>query len=422
MTLFFAAALIAVVAWAIRRARQHAARAMALREALVSRRPYLQEEEVSEDWRELATAVNELITENQRLRQQGSDRIAQFEATLGSLREAVVIVDESNTIHFANQAVQEIFPRTRGLVSLRLELIARSPAFLDFVRDTHAGKSQPRTEFDLSSSTTPLCIEATGAPIPAPDGRGRWALFVIHDVTRQRQLERQRREFVANASHELRTPLTLIKGCVETLVDGHETMPTADRNRFLKTIERHGHRLEAIISDLLTLSRLESGADRLVQEHFSLQPFLRGVMDDAEQRAKATGHQLALDVPDDLPPIEADAGKLTQILTNLIDNALKYTPSGTAINLVARVVPENGEVELAVRDEGPGIPAEDLPNIFERFYRVEKGRSRETGGTGLGLSIVKHLAQLHSGRVWAESREGQGTAIIVRLPLRAAAA
>jgi two-component system phosphate regulon sensor histidine kinase PhoR len=367
-------------------------------------------------WPELSRSVNQLIADNTALRQQRSDQLAQLEATLGNLREAVLIVDEANYIHLANRALREIFPQARDLVNLRLELIVRSAAFLEYVRATRAGQSLPREEFELVEGTTSTWIEVSGAPITAPDGKGRWALFVIHDVTRQRVLEKMRRDFVANASHELRTPLSVIKGYVETLVDGHATMANEDRERFLRTIQRHSDRLNAIISDLLTLSRLESATPGLNFAPLDLAAFLREVHADYVERAAATKHRIDLRVEDGAGTIQADREKLTQVLGNLLDNALKYSPAGSRIEISALGLEAGGEVELGVRDNGPGIPPEDLPHIFERFYRVEKGRSRESGGTGLGLSIVKHIVQLHGGRVWAESGIGQGTSVLVRLP------
>jgi two-component system phosphate regulon sensor histidine kinase PhoR len=392
----------------------------ALRRAAQHSQPFLREESAANflpAWNGLIEAVNRLITENTELRQQRTDQLTQLEATLGNLREAVLIVDEANYIHLANRALREIFPASRDLVNLRLELIVRSVAFIEYVRATRAGQPLPRQEFEINDGQDTLWIEASGAPIASPDGKSQWALFVIHDMTSQRKLERVRRDFVANASHELRTPLSIIKGYVETLVDGHTTMSVEDRDKFLRTIQRHGERLRAIIDDLLALSRLESATPGLKFAPVPLAPFLNALADDHRRRPTATEHQITVNIPVGLGTIEADEEKLTQVFGNLLENALKYTPRGSKIELGARPVDEN-EIECYVRDNGAGIPTEDLEHIFERFYRVEKGRSRETGGTGLGLSIVKHIVQLHGGRVWAENGEGQGLAIRLRLPRR----
>jgi two-component system phosphate regulon sensor histidine kinase PhoR len=391
-----------------------------LEAAARSGRPLLQEEGPGGQlpaWPGVAEAVNALITQNASLQQQRTDQLTQLETTLGNLREAVLIVDEANYIHLANRALREIFPSARELLNLRLELIVRSGPFLEYVRATREGAELPRQEFEIIDGDHAIWIEASGAPIPAPDGRGRWALFVIHDMTSQRKLERVRRDFVANASHELRTPLSIIKGYIETLVDGHQTMELADRDRFLKTIQRHSERLKSIIDDLLALSRLESATPGLKFGPLSLNSYFLELAEEFRNRPQGTEHRIEIQVPASIGLVEADGEKLAHVFGNLIENAFKYTPKGSSIELGAAPA-DDQDVECWVRDNGPGIPAADLPHIFERFYRVEKGRSRETGGTGLGLSIVKHIVQLHGGRVWAENGEGGGLVIRLRLPRR----
>jgi two-component system, OmpR family, phosphate regulon sensor histidine kinase PhoR len=389
-----------------------------LRDSAKKQQPFLHAEPHAgylPDWPGLVETVNRLITENSTLQQQRTDQLTQLEATLGNLREAVLIVDEENYIHLANRALREIFPASRDLVNLRLELIIRSGPFIEYVRATRAGQPLSRQEFEIVDGAHTLWIEASGAPIAAPDGRSQWALFVIHNLTNERKLERVRRDFVANASHELRTPLSIIKGYIETLVDGHDTMSREDRAKFLQTIQRHSDRLKSIIDDLLALSRLESSTPGLKFAPVALAAFFQGLADEYGRRPDAAGHEIQVQVPADLGLLDADTEKLTQVFSNLLENALKYTPAGSRVEIGALATLE-GEIECYVRDNGAGIPPEDLPHIFERFYRVEKGRSRETGGTGLGLSIVKHIVQLHGGRVWAENREGEGLAIIMRLP------
>lgn len=389
-----------------------------LENAARHRRPMLHEDGPAAylpAWHRLTGEVNRLVTENNSLRQQHTDQLTQLETTLGNLREAVLIVDGANRIHLANRALREIFPAARDPINLRLELIVRSGPFHEYVRATREGAPLPRQEFEINEGDHPLWIEASGAPIPSPDGKSQWALFVIHDMTNQRKLERMRRDFVANASHELRTPLSIIKGYVETLVDGHQTMETADREKFLRTIQRHSDRLKSIIDDLLTLSRLESVTPGLKFTSLDVAHHLGDLAEEYRRRPQAAGHEVGVTVPPGLGSIEGDDEKLAQVFGNLVENALKYTPKGTRIELGAAAGGDH-EVEFFVRDNGPGIPPADLAHIFERFYRVEKGRSRETGGTGLGLSIVKHITQLHGGRVWAENRPEGGLAIFVRLP------
>ncbi|HYC71024.1 MAG TPA: ATP-binding protein [Opitutaceae bacterium] len=426
MTVLALVALSLALVLLLRVWRRQSRRLERLHGAIKAGRPYLEDEGASATitgWRTLVEDVNTLITENSSLRQQRSDQLAQLEATLGNLREAVLIVDESNVIHLANRALRDIFPGARNLVNLRLELIIRSAPFQAFVAAIRSGDPLPRQEFEVAGDGAhgPTVIEVSGAPIASPDGKEQWALFVIHDMTSQRRLERMRRDFVANASHELRTPLSIIKGYIETLVDGHAEMPAGDRERFLRTIQRHSERLNAIIQDLLILSRLESGTPGLLFETVDLGALLESIGEDYRRRPGAEERALVVAAGADLGTMRADPEKLRQVLGNLLDNAFKYTAPGARIELVGRAL-ESGGVELAVRDNGPGIPAADLPHIFERFYRADKGRSRETGGTGLGLSIVKHIVQLHGGRVWAESAPGQGTAILLRLPREMAGA
>lgn len=419
MIYFVAAALLVALLFLLRLLVRQNRLLEQLRGAIRFEQPLLNSEGRADhlpEWPALAEDVNRLIAEKNTLQQQRTDQLTQLEATLGNLREAVLIVDESNYIHLANRALREIFPASRDLVNLRLELIVRSAAFLDYVRATRAGQPLPRQEFEINAGANSTWIEASGAPIPSPDGKSPWALFVIHDMTQQRILERMRRDFVANASHELRTPLSVIKGYVETLVDGHATMTDDERAKFLGTIQRHSDRLNAIIADLLTLSRLESATPGVNFEPIDLRALLTTLVDDTAQRPNARRHAIASRLDDAIGEISGSAEKLTQLFGNLLDNAVKYCPPGAHIIVEGRALPSTSEVEIVVRDTGPGIPAEDLPHIFERFYRVEKGRSRESGGTGLGLSIVKHTAQLHGGRVWAESEVGKGTAIFVRLP------
>lgn len=395
----------------------------ALRKAILHQQPLLREDVPAasrSDWHRLCAEANELITENQRLRHLRTGQLAQLEATLGSLQEAVLIVDSANHILLANAALQGIFPRATDILGQRLERVLHSVAFLNYVEAVRQGTAEPRRQVEFIEAASTVWLELTGAQIPALDSsKGPWALFVLHDITKQKKLELVRKEFVANVSHELRTPLSVIKGYVETLVDGHQEISLPDRERFLRTIQRHTERLNSLLEDLLTLSRLESVNPGLRRETTSLDTLIAGIVDDYHARPAAAQHQLTFAADPAVPPLLVDPLKLGQVLENLIDNAIKYTPKGSHITVSSQL--RNDDVVIRVRDNGPGIPAEDVPHLFERFYRVDKGRSREKGGTGLGLSIVKHIVQLHGGKVWVESILGQGSAFHFSLPLRAAA-
>jgi len=238
-------------------------------------------------------------------------------------------------------------------------------------------------------------------------------VVVFHDITRMRQFENTRKEFVANVSHELRTPLSIIKGYVETLLD--EQPPDEQTARqFLQTVQRHSQRLEALIADLLSISALESQQARLNFEPVSMRAAAQSVVDELTRQASERSVAVSLEISESLPAVRADARRLHQVLFNLLDNAIKYTSSGG--HVIIRAGEKDGFIEAAVADDGPGIGPEHLPHVFERFYRVDKARSRELGGTGLGLSIVKHIVQSHAGRVWAESQMEKGSTFYFTLP------
>jgi two-component system phosphate regulon sensor histidine kinase PhoR len=419
MLYLITAALGVGLALALKRLRDHRQAVRGLRQAIQEKQPLFLENEIGgatgDDWARLRAATNALIAEFAQLNQVRSGQLAQLETTLGSLQEAVLIVDADNHILLANQALHAIFPGATNILHQRLETVLHSAAFLGYVEAVRSGQVEPQREIEFVEGNASVWLEVTGTLVASPhDSHGTWALFVLHDITKQKMLESVRKDFVANVSHELRTPLSIIKGYIETLVDGYRTMPPEDCDRFLRTIERHTDRLNSLLEDLLTLSRLESPNPGLRREPTPLAALLTGVMDDMRARSTADAHVLSLTVAPTVGLVPIDPIKITQVCENLLDNALKYTPGGSRIDVTAR--PLGLEVEVCVRDNGPGIPKVDIPHLFERFYRVDKGRSRDKGGTGLGLSIVKHIVQLHGGRLWVESELGKGTAFHFTLP------
>jgi signal transduction histidine kinase len=239
------------------------------------------------------------------------------------------------------------------------------------------------------------------------------------DITALRRLEQVRKDFVANVSHELRTPLTSIKGYVEALLDGAKDNPE-EATRFLQIILKQSDRLNLILEDLLQLSQIESGLVRFKREPIHLGALVERTLPLIKPQAEKKRQSIVVDVPADLPPVSGDEDRLLQVLTNLLDNAVKYTPEGGAIRVTgrpaARAADEPAQVELSVADTGIGIPEADRPRVFERFYRVDKARSREMGGTGLGLSIVRHIVEGHGGKVWAEANQPAGSRFVLRLP------
>ncbi|HXS67598.1 MAG TPA: ATP-binding protein, partial [Candidatus Polarisedimenticolia bacterium] len=235
-----------------------------------------------------------------------------------------------------------------------------------------------------------------------------------HDLTRLKQLERTREEFVANVSHELRTPLSLIKGYTETLLDGAKDNPEVE-TKFLQTIQRNSERLQFLIEDLLTISELESGRLKMNLQSVRLRSLVDRVLEDFKTQAESRHVELKNEMPD--LTARADSDRLQQVLGNLIGNAIKYGRSDGHVGVSGRLANAN-LVELCVHDDGPGIPPESIERVFERFYRVDKARSREQGGTGLGLSIVKHIVQSHGGKVWVKSEPGKGAAFYFTLPAK----
>ena len=259
----------------------------------------------------------------------------------------------------------------------------------------------------------PRILDVTISTVKSPPGQEPKTMLVFHDVTRLKKLERMRVDFVANVTHEIKTPLTAINGFVETLEGGAIRDP-ALANRFLQTIRENVLRLNRLVDDLLTLSSIELGESALHSESVALGEILDKAQALIQAKAEVKGVVLKTDLPPDLPAILADRDRAVQVLLNILDNAVKFSPEGGKIDVKA--AEENEFVAVRVTDQGPGIPAGEIPRLGERFYRVDKTRSRELGGTGLGLSIVKHLMQAHGGAMEIESAPGRGATVILRFP------
>lgn len=272
----------------------------------------------------------------------------------------------------------------------------------------------------LEVHITPILRASPAMPADEPltvARRGRRELLVvIRNITRFRRLERMRADFVAAVSHELSTPLTSIRGFAETLLEG-ALKDEAHARRFVTIIHEESVRLGRLVDDLLELSRLESGHWQSHRQEVDLAEVAAAILTRLHDARRKKELSITLDFPAGLPPAWADRDQVSQVLLNLVDNSIKYTPPGGSIHLAARYNPDGHDLYVVVRDTGVGIPPEHLGRVFERFYRVDKARSRASGGTGLGLSIVKHIVEGHGGRVWAESRgPGTGTAVTFTLP------
>ncbi len=329
-------------------------------------------------------------------------RRQQMETLLNSMEEPVVAVSAAGIVQWANGAMQQLTAGRAKEGAALVELV-RDPDFLAAVRG--ALEQRATATARVRSAVPGRVFDLTVAPMPAG------AVAVLHDLTEIERTEKTRRDFIANVSHELRTPLTSIKGYAETL---QESLPPNGHTReFVDVIRRNAERMTRLTEDLLVLARVESGEEKMELETLAAREVLEDALGAFRDQAQASGVDLSIaDCSDQA--LEADREALQQVFGNLIANALKYAASGARIQLGAR--PAEGMVEFYVRDYGPGIASEHLPRLFERFYRVDKARSREGGGTGLGLAIVKHIVLNHGGTVRAESDLGHGSTFFFTLP------
>jgi two-component system phosphate regulon sensor histidine kinase PhoR len=340
----------------------------------------------------------------------------QQEALFNSMIEGLLLLDEDKRIQLANRAFSELFGIAADVRGKTVLEVVRQHELAELVEKVAAQKQVLGYEIKLGGlSERVLQINAAG--VFDNDGKKQGTILVFHDLTRLKQLERTREEFVANVSHELRTPLSLIKGYVETLLDGAKDNPEV-ATKFLQTIQRNAERLQFLIEDLLTISELESGRLKMNLQSVRLHSLVDRVLEDFKTQASSRRIELKNAVPE--LTASADSDRLQQVLGNLIGNAIKYGREGGHVNVSGEQL-DGAAIELCVQDDGPGIPAESLERVFERFYRIDKARSREQGGTGLGLSIVKHIVQSHGGKVWAKSEPGAGAAFYFTLPLKAEA-
>jgi two-component system, OmpR family, phosphate regulon sensor histidine kinase PhoR len=360
----------------------------------------------------LATSLNQTAARLDRTIRTLTEERNLSSAILGSMVEGVAVVNAFERLLFANQGFADILgldvPPQSG--SALVEIV-RQTELLEAVREVLKG--QPRVEAEIVTGTLRQHFFAvTVAAVSAAETSG--AVIVLHDITDLRKLERVRRDFVANVTHEFKTPLTAIQGFAETLLAGAIDDPQ-NRLRFLEIILEHSRRLARLTDDLLKLSKMD--ADRLELEirRLSVSQFVESCIETTQRPAAEKDLRISVNLPQHIPDISADRRRLAEVLQNLLDNAMQYTPAGGQIMVSASA--DDSEVTFTVSDTGIGIPQSDQPRIFERFYRVDVARSREVGGTGLGLAIAKHLVEVHGGRIWVESEVGQGSQFRFTVPL-----
>ncbi|GAK57199.1 PAS/PAC sensor signal transduction histidine kinase [Candidatus Vecturithrix granuli] len=368
----------------------------------------------SEELSGLADAMNLMASQLAERMQTVTRQRNELEAVLANMVEAVITVDKDERILRCNTAAKNLFGITLEDCSLRsIQEMIRNAGIQRFVKKTFESAGPVEDVLTLNFEHEQF-LHVHGSLLPAETDQPPEALFVFHDITRLKQLENLRKEFVANVSHELRTPITSIVGFVETLLDGAIEDPENAR-KFLNIIEKNAQRLNSIITDLLTLSKIEQEKEeeQIVLKNCRIKDVLEAAILICDSRANEQQIQIDLECPAGLWG-KVNAPLLEQAVVNLLDNAIKYSNSGATIKISANK--QGQELVMAVQDFGCGIPSEHLPRLFERFYRVDKARSRTLGGTGLGLAIVKHITNVHRGRVTVESTPGAGSTFAIILP------
>jgi two-component system phosphate regulon sensor histidine kinase PhoR len=366
--------------------------------------------------RQLALAARQHGLDLQRQRQ---EILSQFQsgqqALFNSMNEGVLLLDHQGRVQLINESLRKFFEVTTDVHGQTIMEAFRWHELAELAARLQREKNIFDAELEIQRARR-RCWQVNAAIVAGPHGGEEGRLFVFHEITRLKELENIRTEFVGNVSHELRTPLSLIKGSAETLLDGaiHDPKQAV---RFLQKIDKHSDRLLFLIEDLLVISRLESGQAALNLAPVDVRELVQRVLDDLAARAAA--RQAVLE--NKIPPqtiVWADSDRLQQVLFNLADNAIKYGKNGGSVTIGAR---EAGDkMEIFVADDGPGIPSESLGRVFERFYRVDRARSRENGGTGLGLAIVKHIVQAHGGEAWVKSELQKGATFHFTLPKKPA--
>jgi two-component system phosphate regulon sensor histidine kinase PhoR len=370
---------------------------------LEQRLPITGDEEIAA----LGTSLNTMAQSLSRQIDELSDGKQRLEHILAAMGQGVMVFDRSGRVTLTNTSIRRVVDTDRDLAGKTPLEVFRRPELDDAVHEVLRGGSAQILEINFNGRT----LQANVAPVPGSAGAIESVVVVFHDLTDIRRTERMRRDFVANVSHEFKTPLTSIRGYAETLMSGAKDDPQIAAD-FLKTIERNAKHLEALVSDLLTLARLEAEVPS-TREPIALKSLIE---EQISSRASAVQEQ-QISVTIQCPPIEiqTDRSRLSTALSNLIDNAIYYNRRRGQITIAAEV--QGSTMKLTVADTGRGIPADELPRIFERFYRVDKARTRESGGTGLGLSIVKHAIESQGGTIGVTSRVGSGSTFTIRLPV-----
>jgi two-component system phosphate regulon sensor histidine kinase PhoR len=337
---------------------------------------------------------------------------AKFDGILASMAEGVLVIDSKGEIVLMNPSLRKTFLIDQTPEGKRPLEVIRNVKIQEIVERTLQNKEKIISEELTLTVPEERFLKVNAVPIEW-DGENEGAILVFHDITELRRLERIRQDFVANVSHELRTPISSIKGYAETLLDG-AIDDKENLRKFVEIIDRDSQRLAGLIDDLLDLAKIESGKMKMTLQSLDIREVIRRTLSIIEKQAQAKSLDISCEFPENVPEVLGDETRLSQVVLNLLDNAIKYTPQGGQIGI--EVLAAYPFVQVNVADTGLGIPDKDLSRVFERFYRVDKARSRELGGTGLGLSIVKHIVQSHGGEVWVKSQLEKGSIFSFIIP------
>jgi two-component system phosphate regulon sensor histidine kinase PhoR len=364
---------------------------------------------------QLANNINEMVAELQQKIRQANDEEWKLRAAFASMNEGVMVLDARNRIEGLNKGMAGIIGREYADIVGKTLLETFRSVDLQDALNRFRRSGEPVLQEIVLGDDKPLVLDVSISAVKSLPGQEPKTMLVFHDVTRLKQLERMRVDFVANVTHEIKTPLTAIIGFVETLEQG-AVEDTATARKFLHTIRENAGRLDRLVNDLLTLSNVELGETQLCSEGLSVADVLEKARTLIQTKADMKNVTIRTDLPAALPHIRADRDKTLQILLNILDNAVKFTPEGGRVSVTASQDRQDFMI-IKISDTGPGIPKSELPRLGERFYRVDKTRSRDLGGTGLGLSIVKHLMRAHGGDMQIDSAQGRGTVVSLRFPI-----
>jgi len=365
--------------------------------------------------RRVGLALEELMDRRRELETRVRESESSVQTVLGAMLDGLAVIDDRRNVRLMNREFRSMFGLGDNVTGGTILELVHNAAVDRLASDALRGEQPRRGSVDLvRGGAEPRELEISAVPLGENSAELKGAVILFRDVSHFRKVETMRRDFVANVSHELRTPLSIFRGYLETLLDDPH-QPPGELLRILEIMERHSNRLNALVEDVLSLARLESPGIELNLAEVDLPELLHSIMRDWEKRFAAKQLKSHLNFPGTLPRFRADETRLQELIYNLLDNAVKYSKPGSTVFL--RAESEGNSIRFSVADQGLGISPNDLPRIFERFYRADKSRSNEQSGTGLGLAIVKHIAQLHGGAVEAQSEFGKGTTISVLLPV-----